>query len=83
MAGYDPDGFWCLTPVELYRRLTAATRRFERQRQQAMSVAWHTAALQRAKTMPRLNSFLKGAPEHKPPRRQSWQEQLAILNSLG
>lgn len=44
-------------------------------------LAWHTAALQRTKRLPRLNTLLlPEAPIRK--RRQTMQEQLAVMDRL-
>lgn len=45
-----------------------------------MALAWHTAALFRAKKLPKLNALL--AKEKKKAVRQSWQEQLAIARAF-
>lgn len=46
-------------------------------------LAWHTAALQRAKRLPRLKSLLvEVTPPARVHRRQTWQEQLAIMDQL-
>ena len=45
-----------------------------------MSLAWHTAGLPRAKTFPKLETLLHKTASA-PIRRQSWQEQAAIVSA--
>jgi hypothetical protein len=40
-------------------------------------LAWHVEALHRAKKLPKLDALL--AKEQRAPRRQTWEEQLAIM----
>jgi len=57
--------FWDLTPAETLAEIEGALWRAERQRQQDMSLAWHTAALTRSKRMPGLRALI-GRGEAKP-----------------
>jgi hypothetical protein len=50
--------FWGLTPRETYMVIEAAIWRNERRQQELMALAWNTAALTRAKRMPRLRTLL-------------------------
>jgi hypothetical protein len=43
-----------------------------------MSLAWHSAAFQRSKKMPKLKDIVRSDP-HKPKRRQTVEEQIAIV----
>lgn len=53
-AGLSVETFWGLTPHETLLAVSAARWRDE----QALSVAWYTAALMRTKRMPKLKRFL-------------------------
>lgn len=50
--------FWEMTPRETKMAIEAAIWRDERQQRQALSLAWHTAALSRAKRLPSLKRLL-------------------------
>lgn len=45
-----------------------------------MSLAWHIAALQRTKKLPKLQTLLAKKSALKARRRQTWQEQLAVMD---
>lgn len=47
-----------MTPRELFAWFNAALWRVEQEQARIMSLAWYTAALQRAKTMPTLKKLL-------------------------
>lgn len=50
--------FWSLTPRETYVVIQAAQWRMEREHRRDMWLAWHVAALSRAKRLPALKGLL-------------------------
>lgn len=48
-----------------------------REHNERMQIAWHVAALQRSKKMPKLKTLLAKVAE---PKKQSWQEQMAVMD---
>jgi hypothetical protein len=72
-VGYDPEGFWRITPRELAARLEGARRRFEREQNERSWLAWHIAYLPRTKKPVDLRKMITGK-KHQPMR---WEEQLA------
>lgn len=74
--GLDPALFWGLTPRELSVHLAGAQLRQEREHNTAAWAAWHVAALQRTKKLPKLKTML--VAERKVRTRQTWQEQYAM-----
>jgi hypothetical protein len=77
MLGFDPESFWDQTIRTLSIVMHASLRATRREHNQRAWLAWHFAALQRAKKMPTLKSML--AKER--PRVQSWQEQSSIMKT--
>jgi len=57
-AGVSTLEFWEMTPRELNLAMEAASWRMQNEQMIAMSLAWHTAALTRAKRMPTLREML-------------------------
>jgi hypothetical protein len=57
-SGVSVFDFYQMTPREVYAVIDATNWRAEKEQQQAMSIAWLGAALQRAKKMPGLKSLL-------------------------
>jgi hypothetical protein len=53
--------FWAMTPWELRLALEAGARRLERERQRDAWLAWHIAAMGRAKRLPSLRRLF-GTP---------------------
>lgn len=77
-AGFDPRAFWHLTPREVQIWLDGAALRLKREQTERAWLAWTTAALMRSKKMPKLATLIDGKkPAPRP--RQTWQEQLAIM----
>jgi len=64
-----------VTPRELAREISAAIRRHANEHNARAWLAWHVAALQRSKKMPPLKRLM--AQEKR--RRQTWQEQLKMV----
>lgn len=52
--------FWDMTPAETLMALEAAAKRTEMEQRRLAWLAWHIAALQRAKRIPDLNRLLRG-----------------------
>jgi hypothetical protein len=75
MLGFDPESFWDQTirtlSIAMYGKIRAA----RREHNQRAWLAWHIAALQRSKKLPKLKSMLA----REKPRIQSWQEQASIM----
>lgn len=63
--GLSVEEFWALTPRELKMTLDAAEKRAEAEHDRDAWIAWHTAALVRAKQMPTL-AHLAGRDKAKP-----------------
>ena len=59
--GISVSEFWAMTPWELRLALEAGARRLERERQRDAWLAWHIAAMGRAKRLPSLRRLL-GVP---------------------
>lgn len=73
-VGFDPAGFWALTPRELETLYNGARKRLEREHDERAWLAWHTAALYRTKEMPRLDKLTIRRERSK-----TWEEQLAAV----
>lgn len=58
MLGYGHDEFWDQTPRTLSLTFEAYNERLMYQHNERAWLAWHTAALQRTKTMPELHTLL-------------------------
>ena len=56
------EQFWDSTLQEIYATIQAFTWNVERQNKSDAWLAWHIAALSRAKRLPPLKRFLKGKP---------------------
>lgn len=59
MAGVSALDFWHMLPREVYAAIAAANMRAKGELKRALYLAWHTAALTRAKRMPGLGRLLK------------------------
>jgi len=57
--------------------LDAAARRLEREHNDRAWLAWHIVAMDRAKRLPKLKTLLAKSTTRS---RQSWQEQLRIMD---
>ena len=57
-CGIGVREFWSLTPRETYMVLEAATWRLEREHRRDAWLAWHIAALSRAKRLPALQRLI-------------------------
>jgi hypothetical protein len=79
-VGLDPDAFWDKTPFEINFILEARWSGEVRRQNQLAWLAWHIAALSRAKRLPKLQTMLVKKPSTRI--KQTWQQQLAIMNSL-
>lgn len=76
--GFSEAEFWTSTPRQVDRVFRACDRRLDRDHATRAWLAWHIAALTRAKRMPQLDKMLRKAAAT-PRRRQTWQEQMAIM----
>lgn len=56
--GISIEAFWEMTPRETIAALDAAAWRMRQEQTQMLSLAWHTAALMRAKRMPALSQMV-------------------------
>ena len=56
--GLDPSRFWHLTPREASTIMKGASKRLIREQNQTAWLAWHIAALERAKKLPKLETLL-------------------------
>jgi hypothetical protein len=75
--GFDPDSFWDITTREANLRIEAVAKRWEREHNGRVWLAWHTAALQRTKRLPDIRKmFLNNTSKT----RQTWRQQLAIVS---
>jgi hypothetical protein len=75
MIGFDPDSFWDQTFRTLSAAMHGKLKASRHEHNQRAWLAWHIAALYRAKKMPKLKSMLA----RDKPRVQSWQEQAAVM----
>lgn len=75
-VGCDAASFWHQTPRTLRIVFKAKARLAEVEHNQRAWLAWHTAALQRAKKLPRLETMLAKSTTRP---RQSWQEQWQVM----
>jgi hypothetical protein len=57
-CGVTVESFWSMTPRETYATIEAAAWRAEQEQKARAWLAWHTAALSRAKRMPPLARLL-------------------------
>lgn len=77
--GLDPAEFHKRTPREAQLWIKGALKRIQREQNERMVLAWTTAALSRAKKMPKLEKLLTvEKPKRKP---QTWQEQHALMRA--
>lgn len=72
-----PGDYWRSTPRQITASISAANRRIVREMNQQLIAAWKNAYFSRVKKMPKLASVMMRAPSR---RRQTWQEQLAIMD---
>ena len=79
-AGFDPDGFWRLTPKLYQIHMDGARKRLDREAKEMAWAVWHVAALTRTKKMPRLNQFIP-AEKSQSAKPSTWQAQLAAWQS--
>ena len=61
-AGFDPAAFWSLTPRLYLAQMKGASARLEREHKDRSSLAWHTAALVRAESLPDFSKFVGDEP---------------------
>jgi hypothetical protein len=76
-AGEDGERFWRLTLREVENILKGLVQRQTRYHNEIAWAAWHTAALQRSKKLPKLKSLMLTG-DVAPKRRQTVEEQIAI-----
>jgi hypothetical protein len=78
-AGQNHEAFWRTTPREAQIVLAGAAHRIRRERANIAWLAWHIAALGRAKKMPQLETLMP--PKKAKPSKDSrgWQQQYAAF----
>jgi len=59
-CGMSAVEFWTATPRETYATMEAAAWRMEREQRRDVWLAWHVAALSRAKRLPALQRLMVG-----------------------
>jgi hypothetical protein len=72
--------FWASTPRQLQMHFDAAVQRARREHQGRAWLAWHVAALYRAKTLPKPESLMGTERKRRAP--QPWQEQRNVARML-
>jgi hypothetical protein len=77
----DPETFWSLTPREVTARIEGATRALARDQSNLAWLAWHSAALSRAKKLPALEKLLPKQKRRRS-RPQSADEQLRLVKLM-
>src|SRR3546814_270114 len=78
-AGFDPDSFWRQTPRTLEAIMAGYSARVKWDHRERMSAAWHGAAFERSKKMPKLTEVL--GDEEKPKQRSN-DQMLQMLRSI-
>ncbi|RMC37494.1 hypothetical protein [Paracoccus alkanivorans] len=76
-AGFDPVGFWSLTPRLYLAQMKGANARIEREAREAAWHAWHVAAFTRARKLPKLDKILKPAAKTRRTK-VNWQDQAGM-----
>ena len=76
----EPAEFWASTPRQVKASLDAASHCFIREHNERAWLAWHVAQLSRMKKMPALKRLLAKQPVRA---RQTWKEQLEIMEAWG
>lgn len=79
-AGFDPAAFWSLTPRLYLVQMRGAGERLKREHEGRAWLAWHSAALDRAKKLPALRRFVTGRAAR--PQRQSRETLQAMCDAL-
>lgn len=79
-AGLDPARFWEITLREADREMRGAVRRQEREANERMSLAWHMVALDRTKTLPKLDTLMIRSSTAS--RKKSPEELLLAMKSI-
>ncbi len=69
--------FWRVSPRQINAIVSGANDRLLHQHNELVWLAWHTAALIRAKKMPKLEKLMAKNASHK---RRSWQEDMAAMD---
>ena len=78
-AGLTEALFWQCTPKQLALHFESIGLKAQREHNARAWLAWHVAALTRAKKFPRLDTLL--AKTKTAPRRQTWEEQMVIMQA--
>jgi len=85
-SGLSVVEFWALTPAETIATIEAANWRRDQDQRRDLALAWHIAALTRAKRLPTLKQLLGGGETRKlegeelEMRRNEHAEMVANLN---
>lgn len=69
--------YWRISRRQASTVIAGVNMRLVREHNERMSLAWHVAALQRAKRMPKLKTLFAKAAERKT---QTWQQQMAVMD---
>src|SRR3546814_4003236 len=78
-AGFDPDSFWRQTPRTLKAIMAGYSARVKWAHRERMSAAWHGAAFERSKKMPKLIEVLGDEAKTK---QRSNNQMLQMLRSI-
>lgn len=79
-AGFDPSGFWALTPRELGWHFEGAVERGVREHNGRAWQAYHTAVLPMMKRLPKLREIEARSPRRRA-RPQSREELVAVIKA--
>lgn len=81
--GLDENTFWRKTPRQIVRTLQAKGEQFKREHNERAWLAWHIAALPRAKKFPKLEDLMKRGPRKAMTPDQIFDAMRAIAASQG
>ena len=79
IIGLDLDRFWLMTPWQFSLAVEGWNKQREMQRDSDLFLAWHSAAFQRAKKMPKLSKILE---KPKPKQKMSGDEIKQTFKAL-
>lgn len=69
--------FWRVSARQMKAIISGAQDRMLREHNERAWLAWHTAALMRAKKMPNIKKLMSKAPGRTA---QTWQQQMAVMD---
>ena len=79
--GLKPDEFWKLTQAELLVMAEGYTKKKKQQAKEMIYLAWHVAALNRAKELPSLDSLLRDSEPEKPQTDEQMMAMCKLMNA--